>query len=819
MTHTLPPPVVFTHNEILHAISLPPLAAFLISLTAPEHLLKLNDILDRYRTPKSYHRVDVREVSSSELPPSSPTWEGEQGDPNHHHQDGEVAPLTLNDVSNGNALEHEHTRTQHQEGQGKDAQRLAEEEREKGEPIELQEGMTVEEYRALQSALEADDGVAASGEAIMDREAIAKPAEMIANPGAPFVNGDNHPLNGDGGHRGSALPATASTPEHAPSSQFVEEDIHEMIDVIPRQIVHNSSSSSIHIDGLPRTLNRQPPKVASPIRSTSPSYRSPPAAQHHLPPSGPKRRIRELRLDLRTLDAAALFALENWRRAVLGLEKLDLEHPDSIWYKAPSPEPEPEIAPARNKSLSQSAEPGTGTERKKRGRPRKSRTPEEVDIQVVGEEGTEVQIADGETPRVEEDTVMGIDAEGPKGGQRDEQPPQSSVLPEALGDFPITDEDVTMADQVVPNGDVHATVATTDVIPCQEAPPTHNVLPSPPPSPDVIIHDVYDERPDQDPDFVPIDTERAAQPKRKQGRPRRSELVVEIQTTRTRPVSADTRQRSSTLDRDSPGSFSRTIPTKRKTRSSASASVEPILISSNSPEKLELSPPARSRAGPSWTRIRAPAPAFLPFVRAPMVAKPKSIRNPSPLKASAFPRVGQSVNHRDSMVLDDVDVEDDIPLTLPNLKHIVKKRRTTFDGVELELGRGRGRSQTSQSGRSGTSSVTKSTIQPRKSEPVVRFQVDQDNSVDVGIQSEGEEEIDELDELVDESDDEQDEDEVQLVLPVAKNNSKMKTVGGKGKARGNGMSSVLAILRGTAGSTRVVKDDDEQEEWDCFKGF
>jgi hypothetical protein len=72
MTLNLPPPVIFTHKETLHAIELPPLATFLSTLSIPEHLLKLNDILLRYRTPKSYHRVDVREVSSSELPLSSP---------------------------------------------------------------------------------------------------------------------------------------------------------------------------------------------------------------------------------------------------------------------------------------------------------------------------------------------------------------------------------------------------------------------------------------------------------------------------------------------------------------------------------------------------------------------------------------------------------------------------------------------------------------------------------------------------------------------------------------------------------------------------
>ena len=75
----------------------------------------------------------------------------------------------------------------------------------------------------------------------------------------------------------------------------------------------------------------------------------PPPATHALPPAGPKRRIRELRLDLRTLDAAALFTLETWRREVLRLEKLDMEFPDSVWYKHP---PSPIRSPVSAKKQS-----------------------------------------------------------------------------------------------------------------------------------------------------------------------------------------------------------------------------------------------------------------------------------------------------------------------------------------------------------------------------------------------------------------------------------------------------------------------------------
>ena len=112
MTLNLPPPVIFTHQETLHAIELPPLASFLATLSIPDHLIRLNDILLRYRTPKSYHRVDVREVSSSELPLSSP-------EPEDAELDRERVDRKLDD---------------------------------KGEPVILEEGDTVVEYKARQRA-------------------------------------------------------------------------------------------------------------------------------------------------------------------------------------------------------------------------------------------------------------------------------------------------------------------------------------------------------------------------------------------------------------------------------------------------------------------------------------------------------------------------------------------------------------------------------------------------------------------------------------------------------------------------------------------
>jgi hypothetical protein len=251
MTLNLPPPVIFTHKETLHAIELPPLATFLSTLSVPEHLLKLNDILLRYRTPKSYHRVDVREVSSSELPLSSPEPE-EAGSRRGKVED-------------------------------------------KGEPVILEEGDTVERYRARQGA------------------GPSKAAEE-----APAQNG-------------RISPSTQREATAASNGEFSTQKDPRPTDTL---------LTSTPID--PNVRRSKSPTPPTTVRQPKHTSTTPP---HNLPPTGPKRRVRELRLDLRTLDAAALFALETWRRELLGLEKLGMEHPDSIWYKDPTPTPTPTPSP------------------------------------------------------------------------------------------------------------------------------------------------------------------------------------------------------------------------------------------------------------------------------------------------------------------------------------------------------------------------------------------------------------------------------------------------------------------------------------------
>lgn len=73
-----PPRVTFRQSEQVGGIHLAPLAEFLSQRREARHLIKLADILERYRTPKSYHRYDFRIVDSSELPPSPGAWDDEE---------------------------------------------------------------------------------------------------------------------------------------------------------------------------------------------------------------------------------------------------------------------------------------------------------------------------------------------------------------------------------------------------------------------------------------------------------------------------------------------------------------------------------------------------------------------------------------------------------------------------------------------------------------------------------------------------------------------------------------------------------------------
>jgi hypothetical protein len=475
MTLNLPPPVIFTHKETLHAIELPPLATFLSTLSIPEHLLKLNDILLRYRTPKSYHRVDVREVSSSEIPLSSPEPE---------------------DSGSG--------------------QMRAED---RGEPVILEEGNTVERYKARREA------------------GPSKAAEE-----APAQNGHISP----------------STQREATAASNGESSTRKD----PRPTDPLLTSTAIDQNKRRSKSPTPPTTVRQPKRTSTPPT-------HNLPPTGPKRRVRELRLDLRTLDAAALFALETWRRELLGLEKLGMQHPDSIWYKDPTPTPTPTPSPEPVKrkrgrpprgsvGKSQSKTPAVevdevekevsdiemkgvedvevdGNARSRRGRPPRrsvgksqSRTPAvEVD-----EEAKEIVDAVLEV-KVAEDVEEGADAKLAEDVAPAESPDDHEMLDgnadtvdttlgETLEQEDIHDVDAfdTLIDGPANNNNNEEAVLadeTDELDHVDQAPIQVDELESSPQpaSPDIIIMDGFN-RNDNDSDFSP---ERSPSPVLKRGRP------------------------------------------------------------------------------------------------------------------------------------------------------------------------------------------------------------------------------------------------------------------------------------------------------------
>ncbi|KAK1924422.1 hypothetical protein DB88DRAFT_510783 [Papiliotrema laurentii] len=344
----LPPPAVFTHDETLHRIPLPPLALFLNDLSAPDQLIKLNDVLTRFRTPKSYHRVDVRLVESSELPPDE---SGEEGDA--------------------------------------------------GRPVILPE------------------------------------------------QGAQHP----------PLSTTSS-----PTRRLAKPSMKQ------------SDPSSTDLS--------TPPDLPVDTDATSQAGTNPPDPLYPLPPSTPTRRIRELRLDLRTLDAAALFALETWRRELLGLDKLPMDHPDSIWYKEPSPTPTPVVAPAPSVPSG-----------KRRGRPRKSQAP------------SADRIAGGTDTARREVASQSAALRDPSGHPLEPFEPFEPFEPL---------EAITAILPVDSVQDAFGDTSPAPHIPPRASPPASLPTTPLPPSPDVILDDLYDRRDEADPDFIPRPAPRT---RRRRGRP------------------------------------------------------------------------------------------------------------------------------------------------------------------------------------------------------------------------------------------------------------------------------------------------------------
>ncbi len=458
MMPEIPPPVILTPNETLHAIPLPPLASFLNSLTAVDHLLELSDILDRFRTPKSYHRIDVRALESSELPPRSPAdferrEEREKGEKGEKREKGE-----------------------------------------KGEPVVLEPGVGVEEY-------------------------LAKKAEGERN-GVPVLTGA-----AEGGATETSLANCLPSAVTNGTSSIIDP-----FPIDPSLLELSSIQQSLNGPHHPESVNRvipltpytgstvQAPCTTSPIRpNPSPLHPDPPITRHdpaapspthRLPPPTPSRQIRELRLDLRTLDAAALFALETWRRQALGLEKLNIDVPDSIWYKDDSPTPPP--SPPHPPPLSTKT-----TGQKKRGRPRKHPLPlksqqtkgYEALLHVLNANGIEVADAvEGDLTVAEATILSALD----ELARHDELAQTIGADPNMTDAKPVditpTAEDATHAETAtrhMPQSIEPRAVQMTDS--------TAIAGPSSPPhqpestrsTPGVILDDAFNEKEERDPDFQP----------------------------------------------------------------------------------------------------------------------------------------------------------------------------------------------------------------------------------------------------------------------------------------------------------------------------
>ncbi|WWC70407.1 uncharacterized protein I206_104357 [Kwoniella pini CBS 10737] len=444
----LPPSAVFTHQETLHAISLPPLASWLVTLRKPDQLIRLNDLLERYKTPQSYHRVDVRIVESSELPPGSPYSDIEETEPRKRQGSREI--------------------------------------------IQLQEGDTLDAYWSNRNG------------------------HTLAPLGQPDITPENIVAQ--------KTPETESTSQHTdlPTSTTAE---------IPPSVQTEEASNPSHLSPPPPVL---PPTPVSALPAADQQKTSPPLPTHPLPPIGPTRKVRELRLDLRTLDAAALFALETWRREELGLEKLSIEVPDSVWYKDLTPTPPPSPPPRST---------NTG---KPRGRPRRSVDlirSDNVDTAQIGldlhtaddqipdkeiptaektqehgnlddqhdstEKAHEIEIPDG-TGLVVSDAVdangdlaqdsLSVEAGQAKLSEAKDQHDQVSA-PEANIDIVVDPKQIAQDGNQPEAGTSSPSKASPNLMPTVDSIPEDRIERTP--SPDIMLNDIFNEKEADDPDFIP----------------------------------------------------------------------------------------------------------------------------------------------------------------------------------------------------------------------------------------------------------------------------------------------------------------------------
>jgi hypothetical protein len=407
----LPPPAIFTHDETLHAILLPPLALFLSDLSAPEHLIKLHDILDRFRTPESYHRIDVRLVESSELPPDGPAADATETAADKVETAGPAASDQDDGDQSAGQKVAQPTATREQTASRK-------RKRDPGEPVILPEGMGMAEY-------------------------------LLANPRTVYTEDEEE----------SSTPSAAAVPNGDTSGA-------------PEPKLSDDHTLAAVADGFTPTI---PTVMPIPV--------------HQLPPAAPTRRVRELRLDLRTLDAAALFHLETWRREVLGLQRLDLEHPDSIWYQYPSPSPSAPVEPSRPK--------------KRPGNPPKRRSTARETAELPQEQAPATGAGADREDHGELVQALASHEDGANWGSTNGEAVEATA--KSLPDVTILDALDSIEEQGVADASGPPMPQPVE----EEGEPELDSIdlePTMSPSPDVILDDLFDRREENDPDFVPPET-------------------------------------------------------------------------------------------------------------------------------------------------------------------------------------------------------------------------------------------------------------------------------------------------------------------------
>lgn len=414
----------FKPTDVQSGIVLAPLAKWLSGIDSADDLNKLHELLERFRTPQSYHRVDFRVTDSSELPPSPS--EAYAGIP-----DDLEPPIEIDESPPPDGAKEDASDTAADGAAGAPVGDLEEDKVDDVKEAKPKEGVEV----TVPGATKVDDATVAadasekpaleppSGDTVDDHQAEPPTQQEPAldsepsQPPSSFLPPPHSAILALADYPSPITPAadSAASPAQAPISVDRGEDesapAKDNIDIEnqPTSGPVNPPDPSLKPPHLPSshsppTASPQPQLTDSNItlalialgaagtvplnnsqddgeRDPSSRARSP-AIPDYPPPPGPTNRcVRELRVDLRTLDPAALFELESWRRKVLSLQPLAMALPDSEWYKLPSNSPPPKRRPGRpprslKATASASAEPS-------RRSPRRSVTGD-IDVTLIG---------------------------------------------------------------------------------------------------------------------------------------------------------------------------------------------------------------------------------------------------------------------------------------------------------------------------------------------------------------------------------------------------------------------------------------------------